>query len=265
MTANDGGYSLLKLVPTVLRARGYRLYTQGGKRLVDLWLNGGAAILGHTPPNILREIKNTASRGLFAPFPHFLQERFTSALSRLLPGRSFRLYAAPPPQLEPLFNSGAAGLWRPFADPGSPFAVAANKPLLIPVLPGIHGWRGDLPLGLCVLAAQSENDFTPLPPGEFLSPVLLAAAARGIHDLLAAPARANPAFPRISKALQNSRWQRAGIYLSLKEKNETAEWDSLFRKFLAAGFLLPPVPSHPLILPGELSPGEESKLAAALG
>jgi hypothetical protein len=272
MTANadDGEYSLLNLVPTVLRARGFRLYTQGAftktgkQRLVDLWLNGGAAILGHTPPNVLREIKNTASRGLYAPFPHFLQARYIKALSKLLPGRSFRLYAAPPEELESLFKNGTAGLWRPFANPESPFAVANNKPVLIPVLPGIHSWRGGLPLGLCVLAAQSESELALLPPGDFLSPVLLAAATRGVYDLLACPDRAKPAFPRIFKILQNSKWQRQGIYLNLKEKMETAGYEPLFRQFLDAGFLIPPVPSLPLILPGELSAGEEAKLTLAL-
>jgi hypothetical protein len=97
------------------------------------------------------------------------------------------------------------------------------------------------------------------------SPVLLAAAARGIYDLLASPERGKPVFPRISKALKNpanSMWQRQGIYLNLKEKTE---WETLFTHFLEAGFLIPPTPSQPLILPGEMSDGEEAKLAAALG
>jgi hypothetical protein len=39
---------------------------------------------------------------------------------------------------------------------------------------------------------------------------------------------------------------------------------ALFRHFLDNGFLLPPVPSQPLILPGVLSQGEEAKLAGVL-
>ncbi len=96
MTSNSG-YALLKQMPAILRARAYRLYTKDGRRLIDLWLTGGAAILGHTPPNILREIKNTASRGLYSPFPHFTEGRYLKALSKLFPDRAFRLYAAPPP------------------------------------------------------------------------------------------------------------------------------------------------------------------------
>jgi hypothetical protein len=270
VTANSG-YPLLKQMPVVLRARGFRLYTQDGRRLIDLWLNGGAAILGHTPPNVLREIKNTGGRGLYAPFPHFTEGRYLKALSKLFPGRSFRLYAAPPPELSVLFNTGEAKLWRPFSNPESPFAVTENAPVIIPILPGVQFWRGGLPLGLCVLAAESARcfdsggQFAQFPESENLSPVLLAAAARGLYDIMAAPDRANPQFPRIEKALEKSPWQRTGIYLHLKEKPEAGDWSSLFHKFMEAGFLLPPSPSFPLILPGELSPGEEAKLVMALG
>jgi len=38
------------------------------------------------------------------------------------------------------------------------------------------------------------------------------------------------------------------------------EWETLFKQFLEAGFLLPPTPSFPLILPAEMSDGEEAKL-----
>jgi len=267
MTANAdrNEFSLLKTVPAVLRARGFRLYTQDGKRLIDLWLNGGAAVLGHTPPNLLRELKNTASRGLYAPFPHFTESRFIKALSKILPGRSFRLYAAPPPELTALFNTGKAALWRPFNDPASPFAAAENAPLLVPVLPGIQLWRDNLPLGLCVIAAESENQLANLPAGDILPPVLLAVATRGVYDLLASQNRAKPNFPRVAKVLQSGKtWRQQGIYLYPKEKPAPETWSALFKKFLEAGFLLPPTPSHPLILPGELSAGEEAKLAAVL-
>jgi hypothetical protein len=247
----------------VLRARDFRLYTQGGGRLVDLWQNGGAAVLGHTPPKILRDLKNAASRGLYAPFPHFLETRFLKALSRLFPGRCFRIYASPPSALEPLFRNGGASLWRPFFDPDAPFTIADNAPpLLVPVLPGIHSWRNGLPLGLCVLAAGTQEQTAALPAGDILPPVQFAVAVHGVYDLVASPDRGKPAFLRIYKALKNSRWQRKGIYLT--PKNEPEDWDALFRRFLDAGFLIPPVPSQPLILPGVLSAGEEAKLAVAL-
>jgi len=275
---------LLRKLPNVLRARGFRLYLSNGKRLVDLWLNGGAAVLGHTPPNILRELKNTASRGLYSPLPHFTEGRYIKALSKIFPNRFFRLYAAPPQELSVLFNNGEAKLWRPFAvtenvqtaaqfqaqvktqsaaQIGAQIAKQTATSILIPVLPGIQTWRGGLPLGLCVVAAESEAQLANLPQSDILPPILLATATRGIHDILAAPERATPQLQRVDKVLKNNRWQRRGIYLELKEKPKS--WDALFDKFLNAGFLLPPFPTFPLILPAELSDGEEAKLAVVLG
>jgi len=244
---------LLSTVPQVLRARGYRLYLSNNKRLIDLWLCGGAAILGHTPANQLRELKNTAGRGLYAPYPHFTENRLIKALSKLLPGRVFRLYAAPPKEL------GDITLWRPYTG-----SEEFKDEIFIPVIPGIQTWRGGLPFGLCVIAAQSEEAVSHLPPGDRFSPILLSLAARGIHDIIAAPERGKPHFPKINKALKTSRWQRNGIYLTLKETPAQAEWETLFNSFLESGFLLPPSPVYPLILPGEMSDGEETKLAAAL-
>ncbi|MDR0495207.1 MAG: hypothetical protein LBG95_06240 [Treponema sp.] len=267
---NDHEFSLLRLMPSVLRARDFRLYTEGGRRLVDLWQNGGAAVLGHTPPSLLRELKNTASRGLYAPFPHFLEERYTKALSRVFPGRAFRLYAVPPPELHTLAAEGTAALWRPFLNPAAPLSVADNAPpVLIPVVPGIQGWTGTsvpggLPLGLCVLAITPDFDGQ-LPPGDFLSPVLLATAARGLYDLIAAaPERVKPAYPRVNKALKDSHWKQQGLYLTLRQNPPAEEWAALFRAFLEAGFLLPPLASQPAVIPGILSPGEEAQLAALL-
>jgi hypothetical protein len=261
-------FYVLNQVPAVLRARNFRLYTNGGRRLVDLWQNGGAAILGHTPPSLLRALKNTAGRGLYAPLPHFMETGYIKALARVFPGREFRLYAAPPPELETLAAAGSAALWRPFTDPAAPLAVPENAPpVLIPVVPGIQGWRDNLPYGLCALAVEPDCAQTAsLPPADFLSPVLLAAAARGIYDLVAAaPARANPAYPRVAKALKkNAYWQRQGLYLWPRQTPDDEDWAALFSRFLAKGFLLPPLSSQPAILPGELSPGEEAHLAALL-
>jgi hypothetical protein len=270
MTTNkmtvDNEFSLLRLVPAVTRASDFRLYTAGG-RLVDLWQNGGAAVLGHTPPSLLKELKNTASRGLYSPLPHFSEGRYIKALTRIFPGRNFRLYAAPPPELKELVAKGTAALWRPFLDPTAPLSVPENSPpVLILVVPGIQGWHDNFPLGLCVLAIEPSFENT-LPPSDFLSPVLLAVAARGLYDLIAATAkRASPSFPRIAKALKNSdcRWRQQGIYLWLKQEPSKEEWAELFRCFLEKGFLLPPVSYQPAILPGVMSQGEEAKLAGVM-
>ncbi|MDR1618165.1 MAG: hypothetical protein LBS06_03850 [Treponema sp.] len=299
--------SLLRLLPPVLRARDFRLYTgggggdegrgggagkdggnkaRGGNRLVDLWQEGGAAILGHTPPGFLRELKNTAGRGLFTPLPHPLEKRLLRALSRLFPRRSFRVYA-PGTSLSGLLTAaglprpaavadpavprrpGGDGpailsLWRPFPDPAAPLAVPeGGAPILVPVLPGAGWGRPSGPLILALDPAFEEEH--PLPPPDLVSPVTLAVLTRGIYGLIAAaPERGKCPFPKIRAALAGGPWERRGIYLSLREASGPAAWEGLFRRFLAGGFLIPPCSAQPLILPGVLSLGEEAKLAGLL-
>ncbi|MCL2558559.1 MAG: hypothetical protein FWE09_08780 [Treponema sp.] len=265
---------LLGLAPQILRARAFRLYAQGGRRIVDLWQNGGAAALGHKSGSLLHELKNYCERGLSAPAPHFMEARCFKALQRIFPGRHFRIYASPPRALEDLAAQGLAALWRPFENEGAHLFVAKNAPpILVPVSPGIQAWRapenpagdaGALPIGFCALAIAAEASIRALPPGDFLPPALLAVAARGLHDIIAATDRARR-FPRVEKALRapGCAWRHRGIYLTHQCAGEN--WEALFRAFLDAGFLLPPDPCQPAILPGELSAGEEARLAELLG
>ncbi|MCL2479656.1 MAG: hypothetical protein FWF22_09145, partial [Treponema sp.] len=98
-----------------------------------------------------------------------------------------------------------------------------------------------------------------------VSPVILAAAARAIYDLIAAGVQGNrPKFIKIEKALAaGTKWQRQDIYLTYKD-GARADWIGLWKRFLERGFLLPPSPMEPLILPAMLSAGEEAKLADLL-
>jgi hypothetical protein len=267
---------LLRLVPPVLRARGWRLYTAKSSvakdnktafRLVDLWQYGGRAILGHTPSGVLRAVKNNAERGLFAALPHVAEQRFYKALSAMLPGFSFRFY--PPedlPQLLqkiPAIKTSKTAVWRPFLDD------QPKAPVLLPVLPC------PFPGVPAVIAFNPDDAALPeFPPSRLMSPVSLAAATRSIYDLLANPGRGKIRFPKIENSLKKSAaWKQQGIYLSFVGDSASdnpgggtvsQKYAAVFTAFLEKGFLLPPSAEDPAILPGELSPGEEAKLAAVL-
>ena len=249
---------LLNLLPAVLRARDFHLYLEGGKRLTDLYLAGGRCILGHKPPRVVGELKNAAERGLFAPFPHPLEKRFINALGSIFPDRAFRLYADSFSLFQALAQAGFdpendknISLWRPFLD-------MDEASVMIPVLP----W----PLGPEVLVIDKGLDES-FPSGELIPPVLLAPAARALYDLVSEMKnRAFPRYIKIEKALANSAWRRAGIYLSVDPNNiERNDYLKLFQDFLEGGFLIPPSPLEPAIFPPSMTPGEESKLADLLG
>ena len=241
---------LLKLLPNVLRARDFHLYLEGGIRLTDLWLFGGKAVLGHKPPGLLRELKNAAERGLFSPFPHPLEKRLLKALGRLFPERVFRLYPDESSLYRALEKAGFSddntkvSLWRPFLD------MPEGIPIMIPVLP----W----PLGPAALVLDKSAE-TLFPAGELISPVLLAPAVRALNNLMSC--KRTVKYPRIDKALKNSLWHRQGIYLTCNLDKES--YAAMFRRFLEGGFLIPPSPEEPAILPSFMSKGEETKLAEA--
>jgi hypothetical protein len=249
---------LLRLLPGVLRARDFHLYIENGKRLTDLWLQGGRAIFGHKPPRVLGELKNAAERGLFTPLPHPMERRFIKALAGFFPDRAFRLYLNEGSLCQAIAGYENVPLWRPFLEPPD-----IKAPVLIPVLP----W----PLGPEVLVLEKGMDAS-FPAGELIPPVLLAPAARALYDLasaLKAPGQGRQRYRKIEKVLggQNAEtgiWSSRGIYLTVKPDVEIEKYEALFRRFLEGGFLIPPSPEEPVILPSSMSDGEESKLAELL-
>jgi hypothetical protein len=290
--------SLLRLLPAVLRARDFHLYLEGGKRLVDLWRWGGRAILGHKPPKVLLELKNAAERGLFCPLPHPMERRFFKALRGFFPDRAFRLYLnenslyqalasagfSSPPH-DPAFPSrnGArangemtqVSIWRPFLDnvleaPGFQQPPAG---ILVPVLPFAFA------PAVLVLPQSMENTF---PPGELIPPAVLAPAARSLFNLAAAlktfngdqenheenqenrENRLQQMYPKVRRALAKSIWRRRSIYLTVQPNMNDDEYTVLFKRFFEDGFLIPPSPSEPAVLPLAMSAGEEAKLAGLL-
>jgi hypothetical protein len=206
--------------------------------------------MGHKPANVVHDLKNAVDRGLFAPLPNTAARRFTKALGRLFPGKAFKVYQDW--SLVPDYKK--LPLWRPFY-PSIPGCVYAEEAAAFrPILP--------FPCAPAVIVCNEENEY---PDGGFLPPFLLAAATRAIYDLLARPERGLVRFKRIKEAFRQSEtllnWRIDGIYISPVRADAGKDWTGVFRRFLDSGFLLPPSPLDPLILPGELSPGEESLLA----
>ncbi|MDR1429169.1 MAG: hypothetical protein LBI85_02675 [Spirochaetaceae bacterium] len=262
--------ALLEKLPPIDRARGYRLYASGGRRFVDLWQYGGRALLGHTPPGLLKTLKNTASRGLFAPLPHPGRARLEKALEKLFPGCFFRIYgdrtalckalpeAAPYPPPGTALEASPA-LWRPFWDEESPLAFYDAPPVFVPVLP--LPWMNAPE----IVVFRDRGGRTGTEGGtaysDFVSPVFLAGLTRAVYDLIAG-SKSRPQTDRKKYSLNFPLWKRRGIYLLFE--GETDLYESTFTRFLDRGFLLPPDPALPAILAPGLSPGEDAALVSLL-
>ncbi|MEW5816200.1 MAG: hypothetical protein AB1798_12495 [Spirochaetota bacterium] len=254
------GYSLLREVPAIRRARDYHLYDLKGKRYLDLYQNNGRAILGHRPRQLSHVIKNTLAKGLLAEYPSVLERQFLKALAGLLPGyKDFRLYLTmeramaavsallqtdaseilSDPALEAASESDFS-LWRPYLE--VPEEKRKSQPkVILPILPVPSA-------SVPVVIGVRDNVHSGLPPSDLVSPVLLAGLKRAVFDLMASPYRSN------DTNFDGPIWKRRGVYLTAR--CDLAEYSRVFRAFLSAGFLISPCFPGPSIIPGEYTPGE---------
>ncbi|MFQ3619675.1 MAG: hypothetical protein SNJ78_01905 [Spirochaetales bacterium] len=87
---------LLGELPEIRRARDCRLYDKHGNRYLDLWRNGGRALLGHRPDRVYGELKRVLQKGTVAEYPSVYISRLKKALKTLFPGQwEIRLFANP--------------------------------------------------------------------------------------------------------------------------------------------------------------------------
>ena len=255
-------------IPPIRRARGYRLYDHRGRRYLDLWQNGGRSLLGHRGLHLITLLKNLMSRGLLSDLPalqgRYLERALAARLdgypavrltrtaqealalaSRFL-GRDLEPGEVFDPALDPPRRTAEVALWRPLLDYPSP---GPGRPrVLLPVLPFA---AAGAPAAVC-FDAEPPPDF---PVSEPLSPVLLAGAARCLHDL----ARYRlPEWYREDLLASAPGWLQRGVYLGAQCGPE--RYPAVFRAFLEAGVLLNPRYPGPSLLPAEASAGELAKM-----
>lgn len=254
LTPTSAAVRRLRRVPRIRRARGCHLYTVDGRRLLDLYRDGGRAILGHRLSSVNLAIKNGLDSGLTLLAPSSAELHLRRDLSALCPHhRAVRVYpgdhaarlavaaylGCPPDALsiadpglaEP---AGAVARWRPYTQ-GDPPADAVVLPLL--PIPAVLPWTAVL------YPTADVPDGPPLPP----------VAARAIIRAVAAMnGSAGP--PR----MELPGFHAVGPYLRVTA--DAGDYDRVFDGFLAAGFLISPEYPGPTICPAEISPGEAERL-----
>lgn len=275
-------------LPLIRRARDFHLYDERGRRYLDLYQNGGRAILSHRPPGLAKRIKGVVDQGLWGPFPSVWTARLERVLGELCPDHPVvRVYAHTPRAVEvaggtvadPALGAGADGAgsgpaaawWRPFLPPDLPEGAARRPRVLLPVLPFPAAFA---PQPLCAAADARE----PLPPSDPVSPVLLAGLTQAAHLLAGAGRRDRTGNAAPAGGRRGSRgggaaaavdpltlfderelglWRRRGPYLELRCAPE--RFDAVFSAFLEAGIIINPAFPGPSILPRRCSRGEFEK------
>ena len=170
----------------IRRARGYYLYTEKNVRLLDLWLDGGKAILGRRTGQANLVCKQFLDKGLTGFLPTKADVQLRRALEALLPdypvirwyetqGKAERIAASAMP-------AGQNGtrqplpIWRPFldldsaSDPQEP--IADGIMLVTPAYP--------VPCGIIAAGSRFEES---LPPSDVLFPPFAYSLARAFFDL----------------------------------------------------------------------------------
>ena len=265
-TAHDHARDeLLRRIGPVRRARGYRLYTYDGRRILDLYQDGGRAILGHGGGGIVTALKSGLDRGPNSPLPSVYTGRLRVAVSKLIPecgvirvfSNSERAFSAvsrwldrrasPANACDPVGltgqHDGPIRLWRPFQPAAqSPFVGLPERWAILPILPIV----GDSPPQVVLFSAPEASE------SDIIAGFRLAALVRGVYDLVSDPERSELMLPG---------FRSVGPYL-LPEQAGRAYSDR-FNILLNHGFLMSPAESMPSIVPARMSTGELAELRRA--
>jgi hypothetical protein len=266
MEAN-ASVDLLRLLPPIGRARGYRLYALDGRRFLDLWQDDGRGILGAKGTGIGTVVKASVDRGLAMPLPSAWEHRLEKAVLAAWPGYAAVRFrpdpAGEPPEgllhdparraVNPETGEGTSAralLLRPFAEylPAPPPFDSARLRLPCP--------RAFAPIVLLFRDAESASRCAP----ECVPPMLLAAAAKALAELSGyASTHGEEHWRRVDRRLSRL-FERKGPYLF--PRCGAAEYPRLFVAALERGVLLSPRHDLPSLVPGDFDDGELKPLAA---
>ena len=233
-------------IPEINRARGYFVYTAGGKRYLDMALEGGRLIMGHRQKGYALALKNVIDKGILPGYPSPYAYRLKQAVKALL-GKECFVYLFPSEEraLEVLSSDSQAA---DAPDPMNPPEI-----ILLPIpaafAPGVVVSDIELPLS-----------------DEPVSPVILAGAVRAVYNLKAFLAERD-----------YSEWEKAGIAETCGDKwkvdlpyiypqCEPDDYPMVWDAFFKAGIILSPDYDKPSVLPpsGELSEGSRKKVLELL-
>ncbi len=245
----------------IRRARGNFLYTQKNVRLLDMYLDNGASILGWSKGQSRLFLKNTLDRGFSAGFTKNVPANLNLALSRLFIGFNvFNIYS----NRETLQNAFDAyrsfsakngtpveeilPVWRPWQDFSSS-AKPENFSCFGFVLP--FSWNGAKVFACKTMNADALNAV--LPESDAINKPLEAAFCRSLFDLIAElPLRSLAQYAQYDAILEKY-WNRQGAYL-LPKVSEDAYKD-FFLYCLENRVLISPYYEEPSIVPFGVSDG----------
>jgi len=280
---------LLETIPAITRARGRRLYAADGRRILDLYADGGASVMGRREGAAGRTAKESIDRGLASPLPGFWEERLRKAVLAWLPGwAGVRFFASETEAVLSLAGNDEVFARDLAGGTAFPAAAAAFRSRLFVELP-YRAFRTDLP---CAAAAAESAACG----GRFALARLPAAPAFAVGAVLAktpadievlsgfagtppaalqfaASARSLADFLAFAPNFGEAQWARMDAYLGSLFKRSgpwlypaypETEHARIFAACLEAGILISPDWRAPSIAAPEFDRGELAPLGAIL-
>lgn len=254
----------------VRRARGSFLYTASGTRLLDMYLEGGRAILGWRAGSCGSVFKNVLSRGVLGSYDtgHYAQmERAVCSLLGDNKAKTRRVIAFTDKMAAMrtaiTLSPDGTMFWRPWGGKGSEGQGNADAPCIVLVPPFPWGEPLYLLAAKVNLAGVNDVNSTRIPAP------LAAAISRSVYDLKAAlKVRGEKDWSAHDKVLTRL-WERHGPYLYPKADavdNEGAQHDGQYDAFVAAcldcGIVISPDCNVPSIVSPDIDKGVFKKLSS---
>lgn len=269
-------------LPQIRRARGYRLYSENGKRFLDLCQDGGRGVLGAKGTGIGTTAKGAIDMGLASPLPSIYERRLSKAILALWPEyRATRFYSTPGEAalalaaasgltslpcltqggiekvllLDPARREGAIG--KPLALELRPFGEFLGKP----EAPPEAAWllfpcpRALAPTALLFRTEEAVSAFA----AEAVPPLLLASGLKALAEYKGFRARTGEETWRKADRRLSGLFERKGPWLYPLCPRES--YGRLFSEALERGVFLSPEWEMPSILPADFDDGELKPLA----
>jgi hypothetical protein len=238
------GNNLPNELPPIKRCRDYHLYDYKGNRYLDLYLDGGRALMGHKPGKVMLPLKNSLEKGIWALYPSVYSGRLKKILSKLFPSYEQQTFFA---NAERAQNALGVEKYAQSIE-WIPFTVGKGERLIVrPLIPGIDQ---------TVIILSHEE----IPSGDLISPVLLEGMIRSFHDYELFQERKD--FSLWDEFDNLEKWERSGPCLSYKGTEE--DYKRISEQALEKKILIPCKKEQPLFIPIQLSLYEKQILIELL-
>lgn len=243
---------------TVKRARKCFLYTAKGVRLVDMYQEGGRAILGWEGGSAFTMFKNVLCRGISGSFETDFSYRTKKACESLFASeRDIFIFYSKELALKAsvMLSPTGTNLYRPW----SPAEIQwrdVDSIVFAPTLPWCQP--------IYILAVKPEvvkkvnDEGKILPEGEVIPAPLHGAIARSVYDLIKAIQEREEKNWFVYDKVLIKYWERKGPYLISKISED--KYDSFVKHCLDCGLVISPDCSTPSIVPFSADFGVFTKL-----